>query len=179
MIARLLLVAGFGLLLAGCATRTVQFTPKDSQLVGRAPGDTVETLPGVILDRAVTIISVVRTFDDGGFLGVCGALVLASPKDIQDELGTYAQDVNSDLVIGPDSQKPIKILPRFMRRYPRESVNGNLDPKSVDYASLQGDCIVTQAPWRPEYRSSNRLDLRKTTYRSGGPTYIYVPRGRR
>lgn len=177
MIGRFVLVLGLGVMLCACANRVTQWTPKDAQLLGRAPGDTIETIPGVVGDRRTTIISVVRTYDDGGRLAVCGAVVAAAPKAQLSDLYSYIADANSELVIAPDSDKPLKISPRFMHRYTLEAPNGLLDAKALDYDALKGDCIRTDAPWRPDYASANRLNLRKTILvQTSTPTFIYVPR---
>lgn len=52
--------------------------------------------------RPTTIISVVRAFNNGGVLGLCGAVVMAAPKEVSNELAKYVSDANSDLVIGPN-----------------------------------------------------------------------------
>lgn len=177
MIGRLALVASLGVMLCACANRVTQWTPKDAQLLGQVPGDTIETIPGVVGERRTTIISVVRTYDDGGNLGICGAVVVAAPKEQLSNLYSYIGDANSELVISPDSDKPLKISPRFMHRYTLEVPNGLLDAKALDYDALKGDCIRTDVPWQPGYASTNRLNLRKTILvRTSSPTFIYVPR---
>lgn len=177
---RLLCAAVALLALAGCTgrlggdNRLAAWTPLAPQPVGQTAGDTIEELPGAIQERPATVVSVVRAFDDGGMLSLCGAVILAGTKAQLPELNQFLRDVHSELEIGPSSD-PLRVSPAFMRAYDRETPTGLYDTKTIDYSRLEGNCVRTARPWRAEYRSANRLNLRKTTYVSRGPVFITLP----
>lgn len=145
-----------------------------AQTVGQTAGDTIEEVPGVINERPATVVSVVRAFDDGGMLSLCGAVILAGGKAQLAELNLFFRDVNSDLELGPASD-PLRVSPAFMRVYAREVPSGIYNAKTIDFSRLEGNCVRTARPWRAEYRSANRLNLRKTTYASRGPVFVTMP----
>lgn len=151
-------------------------------MVGAANGDTIEVVPAVLSEKRVTAISVVRAVNDEGRLGLCGALVLAAPDQVLlDEMERYASDSSSDIGVGKATAdvQPVLVTPRFMRFIRREVPSGIVEPKDIDLKTLEGNCIATEVPWRDDFRSTNRLNLRKTTY-NRGYTYmpVYIPRRR-
>lgn len=168
--------------LGGCTRnrdpRLTQWTPLEPQPVGSVAGDTIETIPAVIRDKPVTVVSAVRTFERDGMLAVCAAAVVAGSKSQISDVVAYFGDIHSELVIGPTAARAVRMSPTFMRVHARETTGGVLTPKNVEFDKLEGGCVRTTLPWNAEYRSANRLDLRKTVYTSGGPTYVYIPRGR-
>lgn len=176
------LMAVLAVAASGCArkgdSRVVQWTPLEPQPVGSVAGDTIETIPAVIGEKAVTVISAVRTFEREGLLAVCAAGVIAAPRAQISDVVAYFGDRSSELVIGPTVARAVRMSPSFMRVHTRELASGMLDPKGVDFTKLEGDCVLTTLPWSAEYRSANRLDLRKTVYTSSGYTYTYIPRKR-
>lgn len=159
---RFLAVSGLVLSLAACAT--LQTKPREPQLVGKVQGDTIETIPTSAFRKPVTVISVVRTFDEAGALNVCGALVIAGPKEGMDEMLKFVDDGAAQLVIGEGGDKPIILPPRFMRLYTIETATG-YDARQLNYDTLNGACLATDAPWRPEYKTAHKLNLRKTERR--------------
>ncbi|MBC7952188.1 MAG: hypothetical protein H7Z12_10290 [Rhodospirillaceae bacterium] len=182
---RVLLAAISLALLSGCANKPTKssnnptLTYRPAQIVGAMQGDTIEVMPGTINDKRVTAISVVRAVEENGRLGLCGALLLAAPnEDILRQLEDYAADANSELSVGEVS--PVAIPPRFMHFEKRVVPSGMLEAKDVDFSALEGFCVVTEIPWRADFRSKNQLNLRKTTYRQGYTSMpIYVPQPRR
>lgn len=154
--------------LAACGGggRIDHWTGLPPQMVGAAEGDTVEVVPGAVFSNPATVISVVRAFDYNGKLALCGALGMAAPTDeLLTELETYATDPRSLLWVGEDRAVPVS--PRFMKRYKRREASGVIEAKDVDLRRLEGACIATGRPWRPDFRSANWLDLRKLVGRRG------------
>jgi hypothetical protein len=174
---RALLLLALASLTASCASKPPPPVWKNMEPrpIGQTPGDTIETIPGWVDERRSTVISIVRAFPSNGKLAVCGALVLAAPKDQIALLASYVTDQGSELVLDPEGEKPLKLSPRFMHRYTREVPDGLLEASDVDYGTIKGDCIQTDIAWLPDYESANRLDLRKTVYKTSSPTYISVP----
>lgn len=163
---RPVLAAASVVLLTACANLPNRWTPLDARAVGQEAGDTIETIPGGYPPGVTsTMISVVRTFDDHGLLAVCGAAVVAGPSDHMATLKSFVVDRNSILKVGEVDDGQLAISSKFMRIYALPVPNGILDAKAVDYSALMGNCVRTEAPWRPSYASNHHLDLRKTILR--------------
>lgn len=164
MIRKSLLAAlAAALLLSGCVATTNR--PRHAsalppRLVGQMEGDTVETIPGGLDGQPMTVFSIVRSFDHDGWLAVCGAVVLVGPQDSVSLLEPHLLDARSELVVG----NAVSIPPRFMRRYKSISASGALDAERLDLRRIEGDCLVTELVWKPEYRSRSRLELGRGGY---------------
>lgn len=169
-----------GLLLCGCANRIDTYRFLTPEPVGNMPGDTIEYLPGAVWGgRPVTAISVVRAFEAQGKLNVCGALIMFGNPQTSAELQSYANDQNSRLYLG-DANSKVEIRPSFMRFHVRdEPPEGKVDPKQIDYKTIEGNCVGTDKIWNQVYRTNHSLRLVKTTYTQGYAYMpVYVPRGR-
>ena len=170
------------LAVAACAPRIVGYNDwvdKPGQIVGDRTGYSIEVQPGSLQQQRMTVITVVRVFDDGGLLGLCGAMVAAAPsqKLLEGEFADFFRDRNSTVTLGEKGREPVLISARFMRLHQKVVSSGVLDPESIDMNRLQGNCVTTKLPWRDDLKAAHHLDLVKTTTTPRSvPIYTYQRR---
>lgn len=170
------------LVVAACAPRIVGYNDwvdKPGQMVGGKAGYSIEVQPGSLQQQRMTVITVVRVFDDGGLLGLCGAMVAAAPsqKLLEGEFADFYRDRNSTVTLGGKGGDPVLISARFMRLHQKVVPSGMLDPKNIAMNELEGNCVTTKLPWRDDLKAAHHLNLTKTTTtRSSVPIYTYRPR---
>lgn len=161
-------------------------TPAPPRLVGNQDGDTIEVIPGVVDGIPVTVVSVVRAYEIGGKVGLCGALILGGEKKTFPLMDDFIGDTDSKLRVGiPENPGSFSIKPIFMRIYYRDENGKTFGTNSIDFSSTEGNCVTTSYPWSAELRTGHHLSLMKTphvttTYTST-PVYmpVFVPMKRR
>lgn len=157
-----MVVAAF---LAGCAPRIASYndwSDLSGQVVGNRPSDTQEVLPGSIDGKRVTAISVVRVFNDDGWLALCGALLVAAPTQslLDNQVADYYRGVRSRLILGDYS-----ISPRFMKLHTKILASGIIDERTVGGRGLAGNCVRTKQQWRDDFTRASHLELIRTRTR--------------
>lgn len=140
-----------GVLVAGCSHRQpVQVTPApEGQTVGNVPGDQIMTMWFTAHKTAKGSISLVmRTFNDDGRLGVCGAYVIAGTDLARATMRSQLRGSESRVRFGGK----VALAPLLFREndFPAPEIPGADVPLKLN--ELQGNCVRVEVPWDEAFR---------------------------
>jgi hypothetical protein len=148
---RLAMTLVLGMLVAGCAHRQpVEVTPMpEGKIVGNAEGDQIMTAWFTAHKVAKGSISLVmRTFDDGGKLGVCGAYVIGGTDVARATMRSQLRGSDSRVRFGDK----VALAPLLFREntFPAPEVAGA--DVAIKLNELQGNCVRVEVPWDEAFR---------------------------